>query len=85
MYVVIVYDVDVSRVNRINQFLKQFLYWRQNSVFEGDITQSQLEKIKVWIGKFLKENDRVIIYILPSKKNMQVIEFGKSRKIENIL
>jgi len=85
MYVVIVYDVDVSRVNKINQFLKQFLYWRQNSVFEGEITQSQLEKIKTWIKKFLKEDDKVIIYILPSKKILQTVEFGKSREIENIL
>jgi len=85
MYVVIVYDVDVSRVNKINQFLKQFLYWRQNSVFEGEITQSQLEKIKVWIKKFLKEEDKVIIYILPSKKILQTVEFGESKKIENIL
>ena len=82
---VIVYDVDVSRVNKINQFLKQFLYWRQNSVFEGEITQSQLEKIKVWIKKFLKEEDKVIIYILPSKKILQTVEFGESKKIENIL
>ena len=81
MYVVVVYDVEVARVNKINQFLKQFLYWRQNSVFEGEVTQSQLEKIKIWIKKFIKDGDKVIIYILPSQKILQTIEFGRNKGI----
>lgn len=85
MYVIIVYDVDVSKVNKINQFLKRYLYWRQNSVFEGEITQSRLEKIKIWINKNLGKQDNVIMYILSSKKIIKTVEFGESGKMENIL
>lgn len=85
MYIIIVYDIDVSRVSKINKYLKQYLYWRQNSVFEGELTASQLEEIKLFLKKFVRENDKVIIYIFQSKKNLNVLEFGKSNRIENIL
>ena len=85
MYVIIVYDVDVSRVSKINKFLKQYLYWRQNSVFEGELLNSQLEKIKKYINDFIEGEDKIIIYVLPSKKNINIIEFGESESIENII
>ncbi|MBS7609301.1 CRISPR-associated endonuclease Cas2 [Candidatus Bathyarchaeota archaeon] len=71
MYIIISYDVDVSRVNRINKYLKRFLYWRLNSVFEGEVSNSQLEEIKDGIEKIInKSTDSVLIYILPSKKSV---------------
>jgi CRISPR-associated protein Cas2 len=35
LYVVIVYDVDVARVPKVCKFLRRYLHWVQNSVFEG--------------------------------------------------
>ena len=45
MYLVVVYDVQINRVNNVNKFLKEYLHWQQNSVFEGKVTQSQYDKI----------------------------------------
>jgi len=65
MYVIIVYDVSVERVSKVCQFLRQFLNWIQNSVFEGELTESELEKIKTGLKKIIdSERDSVIIYIL---------------------
>ncbi|MEM2175169.1 MAG: CRISPR-associated endonuclease Cas2, partial [Candidatus Micrarchaeia archaeon] len=43
MFVIVVYDIEQERVNNVNKFLKRFLNWRQNSVFEGNIQKSQFE------------------------------------------
>ena len=51
MYVIIVYDVNVERVSKVCNFLRQYLNWIQNSVFEGEITKAELLKIKKWIEK----------------------------------
>ena len=46
MYVIIVYDIKVERVNKVKGYLRTQLNWIQNSVFEGEVTLSELEVIK---------------------------------------
>ncbi|MGC8622225.1 MAG: CRISPR-associated endonuclease Cas2 [Thermoplasmata archaeon] len=80
MYAIIVYDVDVKRVSKINKFLKSYLVWRQNSVFEGEITESQLERIKIKLKNIIDESiDSVLIYVLPSKNNLIVEILGTDK------
>lgn len=62
MYVVLVYDVDVSRVPKVCKFLRRYLHWVQNSVFEGELRESQLEEVR-WGLKQLIDADRDSIYI----------------------
>ncbi|MBC7073973.1 CRISPR-associated endonuclease Cas2 [Candidatus Parcubacteria bacterium] len=69
MYIVIVYDVEQKRVNKICQFLRQYLNWVQNSVFEGEISEGQFWKIKARINKLIDKNkDSVLIYKTRSQK-----------------
>ena len=66
MYVIIVYDVNVSRVNKIKSFLRKHLNWVQNSVFEGEVTKAEFERIKDGILRIIDEDeDSVIIYRFP--------------------
>ena len=68
MYLVVVYDINVDRVNKINKFLKSYLHWQQNSVFEGKITKSQYNEIIDGLKKLMDEDeDSIIIYKFPSK------------------
>ncbi len=63
MYVLIVYDIEVKRVSRVHKFLKRYLNWVQNSVFEGELTESQIEKVKAGLYRILIEDvDSVLIY-----------------------
>ena len=65
MYVIVVYDVDVKRVSKVHRFLRQHLYWRQNSVFEGEVSKAQLYEIKRTLEGLTEDNDSVPIYELP--------------------
>jgi len=85
MYAIIVYDVSVDRVLRVNKFLYRFLYWRQNSVFEGKLTRSQLREIINWCKENLKDEDKVIIYTLKTEKFVRRVEIGKSQPMARIL
>ena len=63
MYLVIVYDIKVERVNNVKKFLRQNLYWVQNSVFEGEVTESEYEYITTNLYKIInEEEDSIIIY-----------------------
>lgn len=69
MYLIIVYDIKVDRVNKVKGFLRTHLNWIQNSVFEGEVTQSEMEIIKKGLKKIInKSEDSVIIYRFRSDK-----------------
>jgi CRISPR-associated protein Cas2 len=46
MYVVVVYDVEQRRVAKVCQLLRRYLSWVQNSAFEGELTEAQLERLR---------------------------------------
>ncbi len=65
MFVIMVYDVGVKRVNRVLKKCRQYLYWVQNSVFEGEISPAKLKKLKQELKKIIdEEEDSVIVYEL---------------------
>lgn len=82
LYVLIVYDVSVERVSKVCQFLRRYLNWVQNSVFEGEVTESELEKIKSELKNMIDlEKDTIGIYILSSEKLLKKEHLG-IKKVE---
>jgi len=72
MYVIIAYDVNVERVNRVKKFLRKYLHWVQNSVFEGELTEADLEEIKIGLREIInEEEDMIVIYRLRSADVMR--------------
>lgn len=68
MHVIIVYDVNVERVNKVNKYLKTVLFWIQNSVFEGELSKSQLKKVKIDLNEIIdKDVDSIILFEFPNK------------------
>ncbi|USH00001.1 CRISPR-associated endonuclease Cas2 [Thermococcus argininiproducens] len=79
MYIIVVYDVNVSRVNKVKKFLRQHLIWVQNSVFEGEVTLAEYERIKKGIKELIDEDeDSVIIYKLRSRPKRKSIGIEKN-------
>lgn len=80
MYVIVVYDISVERVNQVRGFLKQYLDWIQNSVFEGALTESALKEIELGLGEIVvPEEDSVIIYILNDEKYLKKKYIGEPK------
>ncbi len=65
MYVIVTYDVGEKRINKIRKLLRRYLNWVQNSVFEGELTESKFEKCIHEIRDIIDESeDSVYIYKL---------------------
>jgi len=45
MYVILVYDMGQKRVGRMLKLCRRYLNWIQNSVFEGEMTEVQLNEL----------------------------------------
>ncbi|AEC52727.1 hypothetical protein PNA2_1812 [Pyrococcus sp. NA2] len=85
MYIIVVYDVNVERVNKVKKFLRMHLNWVQNSVFEGEVTIAEYERIKAGLRKIIDEDsDSVIIYKLRSMPPRETLGIEKN-PIEDII
>lgn len=72
MFVIIVYDIKVERVNKIKSYLRENLYWVQNSVFEGELTNSEYKKITQKLKEIInEEEDSIIIYKFQMEEMME--------------
>ena len=80
MYVIAVYDIAVERIDAVRKFLKQFMLWKQNSVFEGELTKAEFERVKMGVKELINENeDYVIFYILRDEKYLKRVELGEPK------
>ncbi len=77
MYVIIVYDMNVERVAKICQYLRRYLDWVQNSVFEGELTDSQFKRVRHDIKEMMHEDeDSVRIYAFRTKEQVKIETMG---------
>lgn len=71
MYIIVVYDAKPKRGAKLLKFLRQHLIWVQNSVFEGEVTESEFQKIKWGISNIINKDIDSIIYYTFDSRNYQ--------------
>lgn len=80
MYCLIVYDVGVERVNKIHKFLRRYLNWVQNSVFEGELGEADYVAVKKKMKEMIDpERDSILLFKFADKKYMQKEVIGLER------
>ncbi len=80
MFVIMVYDVKEERVAKALKTARKFLNWVQNSVFEGELSRAQLERLKAEMRNVLNlDEDSVIFYKFRTKAyfNREVLGIEK--------
>lgn len=81
MFVIVVYDVNEARVGKYLKTLRKYLTWVQNSVFEGEIEEAGLRKLKGEIGRLMvKDQDSVVIYKFRTKQYYEREVLGLPRQ-----
>lgn len=68
MYAIVVYDVEAKRTTKFHKYLKKRLKWIQNSIFEGEISDSEFYKLNNTLKKMCKKDESVVIYTFFSSK-----------------
>ncbi len=63
MFVILVYDIEEKRVQKVHKICKKYLTWIQNSVFEGEITDADFRMLKNELVRVIDRNyDSIVIY-----------------------
>lgn len=77
MYIILVYDVGVERVDKVLKTCRIYLTWIQNSVFEGEITEANFVRLKYRLLKIIdKEKDSITFYMLRTTAYMRKETIG---------
>ncbi len=79
MYIILVYDVYEARVGKVNKYLKRYLLWRQNSVFEGELSDVLIEQMIKGLKKIILDSDSVVIYKFKVKSYIEDIIIGSEK------
>jgi CRISPR-associated protein Cas2 len=77
VYVVIVYDVEADRTRLFLNLLRQYLTHVQNSVFEGELTEGDLEQVDQRLESMLNDGESTIIYRMSSEKYVSRTVYGE--------
>ena len=86
MFVIVTYDVHVKRNNKVLKICRKYLVHVQKSVFEGNITEAKLRKLKSELKRTTKtDEDSVIIYRLDSLKYSSKEVLGEYSPEEHFL
>lgn len=85
MFVIVTYDVNAKRVQKVMKICRKYLTHVQRSVFEGVITEAQLKRMKKEIEKKIKTGeDQFCIYRFESLKYTQKEQLGVNMERGNI-
>jgi len=74
MYIILVYDISTDDIGKRNitkvfKICKKYLSHVQRSTFEGELTQSQLFKLKRELSQYIRKDlDSVIIFHTNNEK-----------------
>ncbi len=86
MFVILVYDVTERKVAKALKICRKYLTWIQNSVFEGDIGEANLKKLKKELSQVIdKETDSVIIYKFNSLNYSKREVIGIEKNTQDII
>lgn len=85
MYIILVYDISLENKGQkvwrdTFKICKKYLHHIQNSVFEGEISKTQLHILQNELNKVIRDQvDSVIIFKGRQKKWLEKIMIGKQQ------
>ena len=87
VHVIATYDIGEKRVAKVLKTFRKYLTWIQNSVFMGDITKAQLEKLKMELYEIIDEDyDQVLFFKVNTAKMLKTETLGKEfNPLDNFL
>ena len=82
MFVILYYDVNAKRCNKMLKTCRKYLQWVQNSVFEGEITEANYKKMIYEINKIIQkeDGDSVIVYKFKMMYYSEREVYGQDKK-----
>ena len=77
MFVFMTYDVKAERTHRFCKLLRRYLGHEQFSVFFGDLSPSEHEKLRQDLRKLMDPGDRIVEFVAENRNNLDIKLWSK--------
>lgn len=81
MFIIVAYDVDAKRTEIFKKMCQVYLTKVQNSVFQGELNEAQLMRLKSNLSKEVKESEKVRIWV--TSKILKEFRMGAHDEVED--
>jgi len=87
MYVILIYDIEEKRVAKMLKLCRRYLNWIQNSVFEGELTDTKLKQLLAEAKAIIdSDKDSMIVFKSRQEKWLDKVIIGREKNsLDNIL
>ena len=86
MFVILSYDVAEKRVGKMSKIAKKYLVPVQRSLYNGYLTNSQIEKLKRELSEHIDASrDKIVIYKISDTNVMIVDNIGPMKAVEDFI
>lgn len=86
MFVILSYDINAKRVGKVLKICRKYLVHVQKSVFEGNLTESELNRLKKELQKVIfTDEDAICIYRMDSVKYARKEQIGVMEENRHII
>ncbi len=84
MFIILYYDMGENRVAKMLKTCRKYLLWVQNSVFEGEISEANYQRLLFDIEKIVDKSssDSIVIYQFRSMLYSKRDVIGNDKKID---
>jgi CRISPR-associated protein Cas2 len=80
MHVIIAYDVGVERLDQVRHVLKRYLNWIQNSAFEGELSEGQLEELRLSVHEVIDPSkDSIVVFSIGNPDWLRKTLWGREK------
>lgn len=88
LYYIAVYDIaSPKRLPKVLKVFRRYLFWIQNSSFEGELTENQHRQLKKDLKQVIKKDeDSILFFWVENKKYISKEVYGKEKnEVTNFL
>ncbi len=72
VFLIVVYDINAEYVQKVHDTLRKYLFWIQNSVFEGELSEARLKQMKSELEEIATgPRDMILIYRMENQKHVK--------------
>jgi CRISPR-associated protein Cas2 len=81
VFVLLVYDIGVDRVQKVLKTARKYLMHIQNSVLEGELTPAQYARLKFELEHLIEpQEDHIRFYVTRTRDNLEIENIGEPKR-----
>jgi len=77
--------VAQERINKVRELLRRYLLWMQNSVFEGELTEEDIDLLELKLKRTIDESQDSVFIFIKRRGKHYTIDLGRKKGTDLVI